>query len=50
MYKKIVVNVCEHETRIALLEDGTIAELFTERGNSSDIAGNVYKGDRKSVV
>ena len=50
MYKKIVVNVCEHETRIALLEDGTIAELFIERGNSSDIAGNVYKGKVQRVL
>ncbi|MDP3286621.1 MAG: ribonuclease E/G, partial [Desulfobacterales bacterium] len=50
MYKKIIVTVCEHETRIALLEDGTIAELFIERGNSSDIAGNVYKGKVQRVL
>lgn len=50
MYKKIVVNVCEHETRIALLEGGTIAELFIERGNVSDIAGNVYKGKVQRVL
>jgi ribonuclease G len=50
MYKKLVVNVCEHETRIALLEGGTIAELFIERGNVSDIAGNVYKGKVQRVL
>jgi ribonuclease G len=44
MYKQLIVNVTEHETRVALLEDGTIAELFVDRGNNSDIAGNIYKG------
>ncbi|MBU4011106.1 MAG: Rne/Rng family ribonuclease, partial [Proteobacteria bacterium] len=50
MYKKIVVNVCEHETRVALLEDGTISEFFIERGNISDIAGNIYKGKVQRVL
>jgi ribonuclease G len=44
MEKKLVINVNEHETRVALLEDGTIAELFIERRDESTIAGNVYKG------
>ena len=44
MYKKIVINVADHETRVALLEDGNIAELFIEQGDASDIAGNIYKG------
>jgi len=44
MYKQIVINITEHETRVALLEDGNIAELFIEREDASDIAGNIYKG------
>jgi ribonuclease G len=44
MYKQLVINVSEHETRVALLEDGTIAELYVDRGDDSDIAGNIYKG------
>ncbi len=44
MYKQLVINVAEHETRVALLEDGTIAELFVDRGDDADIAGNIYKG------
>ena len=39
---KIVINKSEHETRVALLEDGTIVELFIERGDDSDITGNIY--------
>ncbi len=50
MYKKIVINVAEHETRVALLEDGTIAELFIERNDGSDIAGNIYKGRVESIL
>ena len=44
MPKKLIINVTEHETRVALLEDGTIVEIFIERGDDSDIAGNIYKG------
>jgi len=50
MYKQIVINVAEHETRVALLEDGTIAELFIERNDGSDIAGNVYRGRVQRVL
>ena len=50
MYKQIVINEAEHETRVALLEDGTIAELFIERNDGSDIAGNIYKGRVQRVL
>ena len=42
--------MAEHETRVALLEDGNIAELFIERGDVSDIAGNIYKGKVQRVL
>ena len=44
MYKQLIINVAEHETRVALLEDGEIAEFYIDRGDDSDIAGNIYKG------
>jgi ribonuclease G len=44
MYKQLIINVSEHETRVALLDDGNIAELYVDRGDDSDIAGNIYKG------
>ena len=50
MDKKLVVNVTDHETRVALLEDGTIAELFIERRDDLDIAGNIYKGKVQRVL
>ena len=50
MYKQIVINDSEHETRVALVEDGTIAELFIERKDDTDIAGNIYKGRVQRVL
>ncbi|MGD9043198.1 MAG: Rne/Rng family ribonuclease [Desulfobacterales bacterium] len=44
MYKQLIINVSEHETRVAHLEDGTISELYIDRGDDSDVAGNIYKG------
>ncbi|MFO7753317.1 MAG: Rne/Rng family ribonuclease [Desulfobacteraceae bacterium] len=50
MLKELVVNAAEHETRVALLENGTIAELFIERGDENNIAGNIYKGRVQRVL
>ncbi len=50
MYKKIVINDTVHETRVALLEDETIVELFIERRDDTDIAGNLYKGRVQRVL
>ncbi|QTA88445.1 Rne/Rng family ribonuclease [Desulfonema magnum] len=50
MYKQLVINVTDHETRVALLEDGTIAELFIKRKGDSDIVGNIYKGRVQRVL
>jgi len=50
MFKKLVVNATEPETRVALIEEGTIVELYINRKNSSDIAGNIYKGRVQRVL
>lgn len=50
MYKQLVINVTDHETRVAFLEDSTIVELFIRRKDDSDIAGNVYKGRVQRVL
>ena len=44
MSKEIVINVSPFETRVALLENRNLAELFIERKDSKGIAGNIYKG------
>ena len=50
MFKEIIINVTERETRVALLEDGTIVEVFIERGDLIDITGNIYKGRVQRVL
>jgi len=45
MKKIMLVNVVEHEeTRVAILEDGVLEELYIERFSTGQIAGNIYKG------
>jgi Rne/Rng family ribonuclease len=50
MYKELIINATPHETRVALLEDGTIVELFVDRGDDDNIAGNIYKGKVQRVL
>ncbi len=50
MLKELVVNCAPHETRVALLENGTIVELFIEREDETSIAGNIYKGRVQRVL
>ena len=44
MANELVSNTTTHETRIALIENGTIAELYVERSRVKGIVGNIYKG------
>ena len=44
MPSELVINVTSQETRIALIENGIIAELFIERRSEKGIGGNIYKG------
>jgi len=48
--RKIICNDMAHETRVALVEDGDITELFIERAGASDSTGNVYKGRVQRVL
>lgn len=50
MHRKLIINESDHENRVALLEDGNIVELFIERGDETDIAGNIYKGRVQRVL
>ena len=44
MGAELLINAASHETRIALIENGTIAELYIERSREKGIVGNIYKG------
>jgi len=45
MAKEMLINfVRGEECRIALVSDGKLVELYTERASSESLVGNVYKG------
>ncbi|HTB34616.1 MAG TPA: ribonuclease E/G, partial [bacterium] len=50
MRKEIIINVEEDESRIAVLEDKQLVQLFTERKTEQSIVGNVYKGTVTSIL
>ncbi len=50
MAKTIIVNAVPEETRMALIEDGELAEVAIERTNSGHIVGNIYKGKVQNVL
>ncbi len=48
--KEIIINSTPTESRIAMLEDGNLVELFVERPKHERTLGNIYKGVVRKVV
>src|SRR5215467_10157037 len=45
MKKEMLINVLQpEECRIAIVEDGTLEELYVERTSQESYVGNIYKG------
>lgn len=44
MSEEIVISVSRHETRVAVVAQTVLQEIFIERSHSRDILGNIYKG------
>ena len=44
MSDELLINVTPMECRVALIENGTVNELFVERTAKRGLVGNVYKG------
>ena len=47
--RDIIINVSEFETRLAVLEDSKLVELWVERPETERRIGDIYKGVIKSV-
>ncbi len=50
MKREIVINASALEVRVALLEDGSLTELYLERQQHRGLAGNIYKGKVTRVL
>jgi len=48
--QKIIINADAYETRIAILEDGELAELLVERADHRRHVGDIYKGRVNAVL
>jgi ribonuclease G len=46
----LLINADGPETRVALVEDGLLGELYIERKQERGIAGNIYKGRVERVL
>ncbi len=44
MSKELVVSATPHETRVAILEDGQLCEIYIEREKEFALVGSIYKG------
>ncbi|MDH5512496.1 MAG: S1 RNA-binding domain-containing protein, partial [Gammaproteobacteria bacterium] len=44
MSEEILINVTPQETRVAIVENGVLQEVYIERARSRGIVGNIYKG------
>ncbi len=44
MSEEILINVSPVETRVALVENGVVQELYIERSHGKGQVGNIYKG------
>jgi len=44
MSKELVIGSNRHETKVAVLEDDQLVEVYFQRGNEYSLAGSVHKG------
>lgn len=44
MSKEICISTTPHETRLAIIEDEQLTEVYYERENEYTLAGSIYKG------
>lgn len=50
MKKEIIINAGSNETRIAITEDGRLAEIFVETANKEKMVGDIYVGRVAKVM
>ena len=50
MSEELLINVTPRETRVALIENGVLQEIFVERANKRGLVSNIYKGRISRVL
>src|SRR5690349_6496306 len=44
MSKELVISANRHETRVAIVEDEQVVEIYHQRENEYSLAGSIHKG------
>src|SRR5271154_360130 len=44
MSKELIISASRHETRVAVLEEDQVVEIFYQRENEYSLAGSIHKG------
>src|SRR3954454_10203187 len=44
MSKELVISANRHETRVAMIEDEQVVEIYHQRENEYSLAGSIHKG------
>ena len=50
MTREILIENLSGETRLAVIEDGELMELYAERAGQEKLAGNIYVGKVENVL
>lgn len=50
MPAELIINASPYETRVALLESGSVVEFYVERSLEKNTIGNIYKGRTTRVL
>jgi ribonuclease G len=50
MNKEMIISSSGYDTRVAILEDDQVVEIFIERENQRGVVGNIYKGRVSKVL
>jgi len=50
MKQKIIINYDPRQTRVALLEEGKVVEVYFERPLNQHLVGNIYKGVVENIL
>ena len=47
---EIAISLSREETRVAVLDNGVVTDLYGDRANNKDFVGNIYKGRVAKVL
>ncbi len=50
MPNELIINSRPHETRVALVEDGDVVEVYNEKKTGQELLGNIYRGQVTRVL